>query len=107
MVLSDLCGSGNDRRLLKFLLSVLRDFDFVHKEDLDISDFGLVDFEEKRIYVSKHECYEDDDTFLHELRHVFRNFYSTSHNYSLAAHEEDAAFGAAVWYKKIYEDLIK
>ena len=61
MVLSDLCRPGDDRGLLRFLLSVLRDFDLIHKKRLCKNSYGKVDFEEQRIYISKKEGYENDD----------------------------------------------
>jgi hypothetical protein len=102
MVLPDIFRPGNDRRrVIRFLLDVLREFDVVHTKK--IRAYGMIDFDKKKIYLNRHEGFEDDDSILHELRHAYRDFYCRKESYTDDDHELDARLGAIAWYSKINE----
>jgi hypothetical protein len=102
MVLTDILGPGR-RRLVRQWLDILRDFDIIHTNKLKKGKYGEVDFIKQVIRIKNHGKIEDDNSLLHELRHIFQLFYKL--NPQGPADELEAEAGAIMWYKKMYERL--
>lgn len=114
MVQSDLLGPRR-RGLVQVILKILRDFDLVHRKKINHPDYeemktgnayGYVNFEDQKIYIRKiSNGIESQDTILHELRHVFQEFYMNTEKWTVGQNEDDAIKGAIYWMKILYEDL--
>ena len=108
MVQPNICGS-NGKGLVKIILQMFRDFDLIHKRKITRPEYGnvlgCVDFEKRTIYLRKDKNSEMNDTNLHELRHIFQEFYMNTAKWSMRQNEEDAEQGSIYWSQIIYKGL--
>lgn len=78
MVQPNISRLGNENRgIVRLILQALRDFNIVHKKQINHTPslMGQVDFGKATIYLRKVTGYEDDNTILHEIRHIFQLYY--------------------------------
>lgn len=93
-------------KIIKNLLTILRDFDLRHVKKLNNNRYAEVDFSTNTIRIQKYGSQEDTNSLLHEARHVYR-MYQTPDIIKPEEEEPDAEMGSIFWLHEIYKLLYK